>query len=129
MELQVRRNSFKSEDVAPQTATSLTQAPPRISEFAAESSLTPTTVLNNRCDVCSQNLRACIVAIEHAVLTNGNTLEKVRLQDLQTRLQVCYESLVDFVNQSQASRVSKQWILMHPLVPKPVMKEECSYSL
>ena len=89
MELQARRNSPQSEDKVQRSTTSLTQAFPQITDFATESALSTTGVLKDRCDVCSQNLRACIVAIEHAV-TNSSTLEKVKLRDLQTRLQVCY---------------------------------------
>ena len=92
MELQASRNRSRLADRVPadidtrrsqQPTRSHAQAQSQITEFAAASTL------NTRCDVCSQNLRACIVAIEHAVLTNSNTLEKVRLRELQKRLEVC----------------------------------------
>ncbi|KAL8789925.1 MAG: hypothetical protein Q9195_006586 [Heterodermia aff. obscurata] len=107
MELQARRNSPEAEGnalqktsplaqalqgtsslaQAAQTATSLREFLPQITEFATESSLSTTGVLKDRCDVCSQNLQACIVAVNVAVLANSNTLEKVKLRDLQARLQ------------------------------------------
>ena len=95
MELQASRNSPRLADKvsADQPTSSYTQAQSQITEFAAASTL------NSRCDVCSQNLRACIVAIEHAVLTNSNTLEKVRLRELQKRLEVC---LVAFMQKDRS---------------------------
>lgn len=118
MELQASRNSPQLVDIAPaesstegsqQPTRSLTQAKSKITEFAAESDL------NSRCDACSQNLRACIVAIEHAVLTNSNMLEKVRLRDLQKRLEVC---LVVFIRKDRSrTTLDKTITLDHYSIP------------
>ena len=68
--------------------------PPSFVEFE-DSTLVETKVLDNRCAVCSQNLRTSIVLLEDALDTNGTTYERSRLRDFTERLKVrCVSSSV-----------------------------------
>ena len=129
MELQASRDSPQLADNVPaeistegsqQQTRSLTQAKSRITEFAAESNL------NSRCDVCSQNLRACVVAIEHAASTNSNILEKVRLRDLQKRLEVC---LVVFMRKDHSRTALNETIASLLTILSPCLMNTRSLSM
>lgn len=71
------------------TEISMMQSQPPLIEFESEKNLDTSTVLTNRCDVCSHNLRACIVSIENSISTNDSMLERVRLREVKDRITVC----------------------------------------
>ena len=71
MELQSNREAVELSETHSGGSTELVAFPPDVGESA-------TDLLNDRCDVCSQNLQTCIVATQQAALASS-TYEKARL--------------------------------------------------
>ena len=79
MELQSNREAVELSDFHSDFSSELIAFPPDVGENTRD-------LLNDRCDVCSQNLQICIAATHQAALAS-NTFEKARLRSIAERLQ------------------------------------------
>ena len=79
MEPQSNREAVETSEIQSDVGTELIAFPQDVGEKT-------TDILNDRCDVCSQNLQICTVAAHQAALAS-NTHEKGRLRAIAERLQ------------------------------------------